>query len=157
MSATDVKGKREAPSSKRFDEGFGPATQIGMASHGRKKPASPNLGLRIAYRRMRLGLTQEQLGDLVGVTGSNISHWENARFVTPTEVIPALATALRTKSGWLMGEHVTDEEMEEREAAILRLVVQGGERLDLLLGRLKSVDDLVDALERYFDDPTKTP
>lgn len=152
MSAAERKGNREAASSARIVSGFQPATALPMATHGRKTPADPNLGMRIELLRRRLGLTQVQLGELSGVTGSNISHWETARFVPPTEVLPRLAAALKTTQAWLMGEHLTDDGMRAREALLLRLLLDGGERLEALLERFESPEALIRHLETF--DPT---
>lgn len=127
----------------RFVTGKQAAKASGMATHARKTPANRNLGMRIELLRRRLDLNQVELGKLVGVTGSAISHWETARFVPPTDMIPRLAKALRTQQAWLMGEHVTGDEMIAREEALLRLLLDGGERLEAQLARFPSIDALI--------------
>ena len=148
-------GKKKAKgASERHLVGADPAaTERDMATHTRKTPAKPNLGLRIEVLRRRRSLTQDQLGKLMGTTGSNISHWESARYVPPTEVIPKLAEVLGTTLSWLMGEHVTDEETGQREEAILRLLLDGGSRLVDLLDRFPSVDALIAYLESFEAKP----
>ena len=37
------------------------------------------IGARLAAERFRLGLTQVQLGELIGRTSQSISNWENDR------------------------------------------------------------------------------
>lgn len=124
-----------------------------MVTHARKTPADRNLGMRIELLRRRLDLTQAKLGGLVGVTGAAISHWESARFVPPTEMIPRLATALRTSQSWLMGQHVTDDDMLAREETLLRLLLDGGDDLARQLARFPSVEDLIRHLSTFEPSP----
>jgi len=155
MNPAERKPNPEAASSARIVSRFGPATAFHVATHGRKTPADPNIGMRIELHRRRLKLNQEQLAGLVGVTGSNISHWETARFVPPTEAIKRLAAALKVTPGYLMGEHLQDEEMRQREALLLRLLLDGGPRLEALLEQFPTVGALIQHLEAF--DPKAKP
>ena len=60
------------------------------------------IGQQIKKYRMAKGITQEQLGELVGVTTQAVSKWE--RGGTPdTELLPALAQALTVSIDTLFG------------------------------------------------------
>ena len=51
------------------------------------------LGKRIAYHRKRLGMTQEQLAQRVGVSAQAVSKWEN-NLSCPDITIPVSYTHL---------------------------------------------------------------
>lgn len=55
-----------------------------------KKP----LSLKISERRKALGLTQEKLGTLLGVSPQAVSKWENDECLPDLTLIPALCEAL---------------------------------------------------------------
>lgn len=68
----------------------------------------PGLGARIKAARDRLArlrgarkVTQEDLGDLIGVGGALIGHWETGRQKPDLEMVERLARALRVAPGWL--------------------------------------------------------
>ena len=52
------------------------------------------VGDRIRRRRIRLGITQEELGDRIGVSGAHISNWERAQAEIGISYLPPLAKAL---------------------------------------------------------------
>jgi len=62
-----------------------------------------DFGLRIKELRKRKGLTQKQLGDLLGVTKDAISHYENNTQTPPTAKIIKLAQYLNTSVDYLLG------------------------------------------------------
>ena len=51
-----------------------------------------NTGQRIAFLRMEKGLTQEQMADLLGVTGQAVSKWEKGRALPDTALLPIIGT-----------------------------------------------------------------
>jgi transcriptional regulator with XRE-family HTH domain len=57
--------------------------------------------------RQLAGLTQEQLGEKVGVKRTQIAIWENARRKPETVAILALANALHQDFDWFFAEHDT--------------------------------------------------
>ncbi len=70
------------------------------------------LGNRILKRRKKLGLTLQEVADLVGVTKSTIQRYETGKIETPKlPVIQAIAKALNANPSWLIGK-------SEREEAI---------------------------------------
>jgi len=66
------------------------------------------IGEKIAYYRKARGYTQEQLGELVGVSGQAVSKWENGG-VPDTYLLPAIANALNVSINALFG---TDRMLE---------------------------------------------
>lgn len=62
-----------------------------------------DLGERIVSRRKELGMTQTELGDLIGVTQQVIASYETARRQIPTWRVTELAKALDIPLETLMG------------------------------------------------------
>lgn len=56
--------------------------------------AETEAGLTIAEARKRKGLTQAQLGDIVGVQSTQVSHWETGMHAVPRHRVAAVADAL---------------------------------------------------------------
>lgn len=63
-----------------------------------KKP----IPVKISERRRALGLTQEKLGTLLGVSPQAVSKWENAECLPDLTLIPALCEALRISADELL-------------------------------------------------------
>ena len=70
---------------------------------------------RISDRRKALGLTQEQLGERLGVTGQAVSKWETASALPDVLMMPALCRALHLSLNELYG--VEPDETRETSAA----------------------------------------
>ena len=62
-----------------------------------------DLGLRLQAMRKRMGLTQQQLGDRIGVSRDAISHYENNSQTPPLEKVTRLASCLHTSVDYLLG------------------------------------------------------
>ncbi len=62
------------------------------------------LGKRIAELRKEQGLTQVQLGELLGLTQQQVGHFEVARSRLPVSMLPLLAKSLGTTVEELLGE-----------------------------------------------------
>lgn len=63
-----------------------------------KKP----IPVKISERRKALGLTQEKLGALLGVSPQAVSKWENADCLPDVTLLPALCAALRISADDLL-------------------------------------------------------
>ena len=69
------------------------------------------MGQRIAQRRKELGLSQEALGERLGVSRQAIYKWESNAALPEIEKLVNLSRAFGVSVGWLLGE----EEGEVRE------------------------------------------
>lgn len=61
------------------------------------------IGKRIAANRKRLGLTQEQLAEQLGITAQAVSKWENDQSCPDISVLPALADIFGVSIDVLLG------------------------------------------------------
>ena len=80
------------------------------------------LGKRIAENRKKLGLTQDQLAEKLGITAQAVSKWENDQSCPDITVLPRLADIFGISTDALLGrgtacqaEVVSDEPQEEAE------------------------------------------
>lgn len=72
------------------------------------------LGENIRLYRTKAGLTQEQLGEKVGVSSQAVSKWESEASLPDTALLPQIASALFTTIDGLFGfEQTTQESMLE--------------------------------------------
>lgn len=62
------------------------------------------LGERIKYHRKRLGLTQEQLADRLGVSAQAVSKWENNQSCPDISILPELAELFGITVDELLGK-----------------------------------------------------
>lgn len=70
-----------------------------------------SLGIRIAERRKKLGLSQEALGERMGVSRQAISKWEADAAVPEIDKLIVLSRLFEVSVGWLLG---IDEEPAEK-------------------------------------------
>ncbi len=61
-------------------------------------------GERLRKRRKELRLTQEELGESVGVTRQTVIQWERGSFSPDMEKLGRIAEALECSAAWLLGE-----------------------------------------------------
>ena len=61
-----------------------------------------SIGRRIRQCRQALGITQNQLGKLIGVTGSFVGHIERAEKVPSLETVARLSAELGVTMDWLV-------------------------------------------------------
>ena len=61
------------------------------------------LGKRIAAGRKRLGLTQDQLAERLGVTAQAVSKWENDQSCPDITMLPKLAEIFGITTDQLLG------------------------------------------------------
>lgn len=70
------------------------------------------LGKRIAAQRKRLGLTQEQLAEKLGITAQAVSKWENDLSCPDISVLPLLADIFGISTDELLGRNLTPVPVE---------------------------------------------
>jgi SOS-response transcriptional repressor LexA len=68
------------------------------------------MGDRIRRRRIELGLTQEQVAELVGVSKASVSSWESQAHSLRGSNLLALARALKTTPSWIQYGGMKDAE-----------------------------------------------
>lgn len=61
------------------------------------------LGHRLTEARVKLNITQEDLGDLVGCHKNSILRWENGSVMPRADQIPELCRALGCSADYLLG------------------------------------------------------
>ena len=76
---------------------------------------SKKIGAFIAVNRKKKGLTQEQLGERLGVTNKTISRWENGNYMPDLSMLEPLSKELEiTLNELLAGEEIREEESAAR-------------------------------------------
>ena len=79
------------------------------------------IGERIALERKELGLSQEALGEKMGVSRQSIYKWESDAALPEIEKLVKLARAFGVSVGWLLGEE--DDAPEKRELTPAQLAM----------------------------------
>ncbi len=54
-----------------------PSAEVIMLANSAADPIDTHVGARVRMRRLRLGLSQEELADALGVTCQQLRHYEN--------------------------------------------------------------------------------
>lgn len=104
------------------------------------------IGLRISQERKKLGLSQEMLGEKMGVSRQAISKWESDSTVPEIDKLIAMSKLFDTSVGWLLGveenpapvENQTDT-LSEKQLQMIEEIVKKyqpkpvAERLRLML------------------------
>ena len=95
------------------------------------------LGKRIAKNRKRLGLTQDRLAELLGVTAQAVSKWENDQSCPDISTLPKLAEIFGITTDELLGKQRTveaqvDEDPAEEDPSI-EVSLDSGRRSTLAL------------------------
>lgn len=63
-----------------------------------------SLGTNIMLRRLKLGMTQKELGEKLGITPSAVTRWERGDCNPTMEKLVRLARILECTAGDLLGE-----------------------------------------------------
>lgn len=101
-------GKIDLPQSKikAFAQALGttPSDLMGWDSAKRREDMNNHFGAKLKFLREQHGLSQQELGQRVGVSRSAISMYEQNEREAPFEVIQALSTALETEISYLLAD-----------------------------------------------------
>lgn len=118
------------------------------------------LGKRIAQNRKRLGLTQEQLADRLGVTPQAVSKWENDQSCPDITALPVLAEIFGISTDALLGrepqppvfqaEVVTDEQ-EDKEKGTWEFHWDAGRADAIAFAVFVLVTGALLAVSKYFN------
>ena len=89
-----------------------------------------SLGQCIAQKRKELGLSQEALGEQLGVSRQAIYKWESDASLPEIEKLIALSRLFSVTVGWLLGveeqpQPTGEEELTPRQLAMVREITQG--------------------------------
>ncbi|MGI6558594.1 MAG: transcriptional repressor LexA [Limnochordia bacterium] len=85
-----------------------------------------DLGDKIKARRLELGLTLEDVGDLVGVSKSTVAKWETGYIENMRrDKIALLAQALRVSPLWILGMEDTKSSFRVKKVPLLGEIAAG--------------------------------
>lgn len=89
-----------------------------------------SIGQRIAQKRKELGLSQEALGEELGVSRQAIYKWESDSAVPEVEKLIQLSKRFGVSVGWLLGveeapaqERAADDELSEQQLRMVEEIV----------------------------------
>ncbi len=72
------------------------------------------IGKFISEQRKELGLTQEQLGEKLGVTNKTVSRWETGTYMPPADVLLSMSELFGvTINEILSGRNLSDDEYKQ--------------------------------------------
>ena len=111
------------------------------------------IGSRIKEARERLGLTQVELGRIVGVTGSSITNYENNTSHPKEAILYKLLDALHVDANYLFQDEMSDVKSNILSAAEQKHI----DKYRLLDDRGKSVVDGVLDIEYKYIEELRTP
>lgn len=78
------------------------------------------IGSFIAENRKQKNLTQEMLGEKLGVTNKTVSRWETGKYMPDLDTIPDLCNELGiTVNELLCGEHLRDDYQQQADENIM--------------------------------------
>ncbi len=110
-----------------------------------------NIGQRIANFRKEKHITQEQLGEAVGVTNRTVSKWESGVSSPGIDLIPAIASALSVSLDSLFGTETKRETDGIAEKTIDELKLEITDAVEYALAEAIR-DALPDALQETLHD-----
>ena len=102
------------------------------------------IGERIKEQRIKAGLTQKQLGERIGVSGSAIGQFEKKDSMPNSKTLKKISEALNIPPSYLWGDFKTVKEAEEYD------IYTGG--LIGLESMLKNIFDEIHESEIEFED-----
>lgn len=78
------------------------------------------IGNRIRKYREDRKLNQKQLAELIGVSNSRVSNWEQGINRPDADILAEICKALQVSPSELLDVHLTDEELTEQERKVLQ-------------------------------------
>ncbi len=84
-----------------------------------------SIGTRIKEARMKVGLTQKQVSDLVGVSPHAVWSWEAGKMKPTPEHLLELAYRCGTSTDWLLGRDVVEGEILQEADVSFRKAIEG--------------------------------
>lgn len=80
---------------------------------------SYQIGLRIRKFREANNMTQKQLADKIGVTGSRVSNWEQGVHRPDVDILANICTALNVSPSELLDIHLSTHELSAHEQKLI--------------------------------------
>ena len=84
-----------------------------------------NIGARIKDARLKAGLTQKQVAELVGVSDHAVWSWEAGKMKPTPEHLLELAYRCETSTDWLLGRDVVEAEILREADVSFRNAIGG--------------------------------
>lgn len=97
------------------------------------------LGERIRYYRQQKGLTQRQLGDLVGASHNSVSDWENNKNKPYPGMIEKICGALEVDANTLLGWN--NPEQMQKDADALANEILNNEKIKRIIPLIAKMSD----------------
>ncbi len=77
------------------------------------------IGAKIRKYREKRGISQRELAQLLGVSNTRISNWEQGVNRPDADMIGSLCCALNVSASRLLGIQITDRELTEKEYDVI--------------------------------------
>ena len=84
-----------------------------------------SIGARIKEARLKVGLTQKQVSELVGVSPHAVWSWESGKMKPTPEHLLELAYQCETSTDWLLGRDVVEAEILKEADVSFRNAIEG--------------------------------
>ncbi len=85
------------------------------------------IGNFLAELRKEQGLTQEALGEKLGVTNKTVSRWENGNYLPPVEMLQELSNLYAVSINEILcGERLEQEQYQAKAEETLTGILSGG-------------------------------
>ena len=84
------------------------------------------IGRFLTELRKEQGLTQEALGEKIGVTNKTVSRWENGNYLPPVEMLQSLSDLYQVSINEILcGERLTKENYQEKAEETITGILSG--------------------------------
>lgn len=93
---------------------------VGKTRPRKPKKTQEGFGPRLARLRRARGLTQEEFGQLVGISNRMVAYYERSDARPPGQLLPPFATALRVSTDELLGLEPSKDDTRPRTARLLK-------------------------------------
>lgn len=89
------------------------ARRPGRRKSDRPNPIDVHVGSRVRLRRNMLGLSQEKLGEAIGLTFQQVQKYERGANRVAASTLLTAARALGTSIAWMVGEETSGREDDD--------------------------------------------
>ena len=84
-----------------------------------------DIGSRIKEARTRVGLTQKQMAELIGVSSHAVWCWESGKMKPSHENLLELANRCEVSTDWILGRDVLEAELLKEADVSFRNAISG--------------------------------